>query len=196
MPVLLLWALLHLWVGWRIVPALPGVVVPAVVTAMLLASLLLVPMAFWGRRGGDRRTADRWSWAGMLAMGAFSPLIVLTLLRELGLPLARWAWPEASGALTTASATAVPLLSAAFVAWGVVGARRTAAVRDVVVPIAGLPAALQGFSIVQISDIHVGPTIKRPYVQAIVDAVNRLQPDAVAITGDQVDGRVQGLAED
>jgi predicted MPP superfamily phosphohydrolase len=41
----------------------------------------------------------------------------------------------------------------------------------------------------------VGPTIKRPYLQAIVDEVNRLQPDLVAITGDIVDGSVAELAE-
>ena len=46
---------------------------------------------------------------------------------------------------------------------------------DVEVPIDDLPAALDGFTIVQISDIHVGPTIKRRYVDAIVDAVNRLE---------------------
>ena len=43
--------------------------------------------------------------------------------------------------------------------------------RRVEVPIANLPASLHGFTIVQITDIHVGPTIKRNYLDAIVDAV-------------------------
>jgi predicted MPP superfamily phosphohydrolase len=63
------------------------------------------------------------------------------------------------------------------------------------VPIAGLPGDLHGFTIAQITDIHVGPTIKRPYVQAIVDAVNRLNADMVAVTGDLVDGSVAELAD-
>jgi predicted MPP superfamily phosphohydrolase len=84
----------------------------------------------------------------------------------------------------------------AFCAIGLFNARRTAAVREVEIAVAGLPRALQGFTIAQISDIHVGPTIKRPYVQAIVDAVNRLEADAVALTGDLVDGRVRDLAAD
>jgi hypothetical protein len=77
---------------------------------------------------------------------------------------------------------------------GFVNARRIAAVVQVDVPIKGLPAALHGFAIAQISDIHVGPTIKHGYLQAIVRAVNTLQVDMVAVTGDLVDGTVAELA--
>ncbi|HSB26059.1 MAG TPA: metallophosphoesterase, partial [Burkholderiaceae bacterium] len=92
------------------------------------------------------------------------------------------------------SAAAVPILGIGVTLVGLMNARRTAAVVSVDVPIDGLPEALHGFTIAQISDIHVGPTIKGPYVQRIVDAVNALQADAVAVTGDLVDGRVQDLA--
>src|SRR3546814_11157993 len=57
----------------------------------------------------------------------------------------------------------------------------------------GLPKSLRGFSIVQITDLHVGPTIKAGYVQAVVDAANRLRPDIIALTGDLVDGGVERL---
>ena len=63
-------------------------------------------------------------------------------------------------------------------------------------PIDGLPAALHGFTIAQISDLHVGPTVKAPYVRAMVERINTLNADAVAITGDLVDGRVRDLALD
>jgi predicted MPP superfamily phosphohydrolase len=73
-------------------------------------------------------------------------------------------------------------------------ARRVAPVVDVEVPLADLPKELEGFTIAQISDIHVGQTIKRDFVAAIVDRVNRLQADMIAITGDVVDGSVQDVA--
>jgi predicted MPP superfamily phosphohydrolase len=73
-------------------------------------------------------------------------------------------------------------------------ARRTAPVVDVEVPLANLPKELEGFTIAQISDIHVGQTIKRNFVDAIVDRVNRLQADMIAITGDVADGSVPDLA--
>jgi predicted MPP superfamily phosphohydrolase len=57
-----------------------------------------------------------------------------------------------------------------------------------------LPAELHGFSIAQITDVHVGATIRRSYVERIVDAVNALEPDMIALTGDFVDGPVRELA--
>ena len=62
------------------------------------------------------------------------------------------------------------------------------------VPLSNLPPALDGMTLVQLSDIHIGPTVGRQRVQAVVEQVNQLQPDLVVITGDLVDGSVQGLA--
>jgi hypothetical protein len=133
-------------------------------------------------------------------MGLFSSLFVLTAVRDVGLLLATGAamlWPAAvaPAALVVPSARAVAITAAVITLWGFANARRTARVVRVEVPIAGLPAALDGFTIAQVSDVHVGPTIKRPYVEAIVEAVNRLDVDLVAITGDLVDGSVRDLAD-
>lgn len=185
--------LLHLYIGWRIVPQLPGAVAGFAFAALLLASALLIPLGFFGRRAARREVADRWTWAGMLSLGLFSMLLVLTLLRD---ALLLVTLPLELPALTQHSAAAVPLLGLAAAVAGFASARRTPRVREVELPIEGLPAALQGFTIAQISDLHVGPTVKAAYVRAVVERVNGLQADAVAITGDLVDGRVRDLAHD
>lgn len=190
---ILLLALLHLYIGWRIAPQLPGPAASILFGATLVVSIALIPAAFLGRRARDRAAADRWTWAGMLTLGLFSMLLVATLLRDLLLLLA---WPFDWPALAAQTALAVPALASLATLWGLVEARRTARVRRIDIPVAGLPAALQGFTIAQITDIHVGPTVKAPYVRRIVDAVNRLNADAVALTGDLVDGRVSDLRED
>jgi len=52
---------------------------------------------------------------------------------------------------------------------------------------------VRGYRIVQISDVHVGPTIGEGFVRALVARINALSPDAVVITGDLVDGSVAEL---
>lgn len=195
-PVMLVSLLLHLLVGWRLVPALD--VSAPVLAAALTVSALLLPLGVWPRRLRPAwARAEVLTWLGLLCMGWFSSLAVLTLARDvlgllgwLGQWAGLWQWP-AHWAGTGAAVVAG--LSLAVTALGYWNARRTAAVVRVDVPIAGLPQALHGFTVAQISDIHVGPTIRRGYLQRIVDRVNALEADLVAITGDLVDGRVDEL---
>ena len=198
-PVLGLTALLNHYIALRLLPSLPGPVSSSLLGLALVALALAIPLGLAARRLARPPVADRLAWAGMLALGLFSSLFVFTLLRDLVLLLAALAaWIEpglAAPGLAALSAEAVPLLALLASLLGAFNARRTAQVVEVDVPIVGLPAALHGFTIAQISDIHVGPTIKAPYLQGIVDAVNRLQADMVAITGDLVDGSVKELAD-
>jgi hypothetical protein len=194
--VLALLAALHAYIGWRVIPDMPvGIGVQLACGLWLLASLVLIPIGLLSRRAdGHSAGAERAAWAGLIALGMFSSLFVLTLLRDMLLLAAAIAGFH-SGKLVADSALAVPLIAAAVTLVGFINARRVARVVHVDVPIDGLPEALHGFTIAQISDIHVGPTIKRDYLEAIVERVNALQADAVAVTGDLVDGRVHHLAE-
>lgn len=69
------------------------------------------------------------------------------------------------------------------------------AVKRVEVALERLPQSLHGTSIVQLTDVHIGPTIGRDFVEEIVQRTNALQPDVIAITGDLVDGSVEMLRE-
>jgi predicted MPP superfamily phosphohydrolase len=192
--------LLHAYVGWRLVPGLDSLAGAVALAVLLLVSALTLPYGLGARRGGAGRGAAALAWIGLVCMGLFSSLFVLTVVRDAGLLLAGAAsalWPGAvsPATLVTPSARAVAIAAGLVTLWGFANARRVARVVRVDVPIAGLPAPLDGFTIAQVSDIHVGPTIKRPYVEAIVDSVNRLDVDLVAVTGDLVDGSVRDLAE-
>jgi hypothetical protein len=54
---------------------------------------------------------------------------------------------------------------------------------------------MNGFTLVQLTDIHVGPTIGRAFIETIVARTNALNPDLIAITGDLVDGTVEELRD-
>lgn len=194
--------LLHAYVGLRIVPALADWPWAAGALVVLLAvSALLAPMGVFARRLRSQRVAQPLLWGGLLCIGLFSSLFVLNVLRDLVLLGATAVLAVAPGLidaheLALGSAVAVPLGALLITAFGLFNARRTASVVRVDISFPDLPPALEGFTIVQISDIHVGPTIRRPYVEAIVAAVNRLRADMVAVTGDLVDGSVAELGAD
>ncbi len=71
------------------------------------------------------------------------------------------------------------------------------AIRLIRVPLAlkKFPKSLGPYRIVQITDLHVGPTLGRNFVEEVVSRVNALKPDLIAITGDLVDGTVDQLKD-
>jgi predicted MPP superfamily phosphohydrolase len=68
-------------------------------------------------------------------------------------------------------------------------------IKELTVKLRGLPQALSGFKLVQISDVHVGPLLRKDWLAHVVTQIRAIAPDAVAITGDLVDGSVDELRE-
>jgi hypothetical protein len=189
-PFALILAVLHLYVGARLLqPFDPGVQVAG--GLVLAACFWLLPKGWRAREG-----KGRWSiLAPWITMGFFSWLLVLTLARDMSVALgAMVVAPETLDGWIAQSALGVMALTPLITMAGYLMARRTARVVEVTVPLADLPDGLEGFTIVQVSDVHVGPTIKRDFVEAIVARVNGLDADLVAITGDLVDGSVRELS--
>jgi predicted MPP superfamily phosphohydrolase len=187
--------LLHAYIGWRLLPALSlGLGGWTIGIVLLTISCVLLPLGLLARFIKRQPLADRLAWIGLLTMGLFSSLLVLTLLRDITLLITALLLPSLHNRLVEVSALLVPLLALAITVIGLINARRRARIVDVVIPIANLAPALHGFTIAQISDIHVGPPVKRDYLAAIVEAVNSLDADVIAVTGDLVDGSVAELA--
>ncbi|HWV14487.1 MAG TPA: metallophosphoesterase [Cellvibrio sp.] len=190
--------LLHIYIALRLLPALAAPLwLYFIALGWLIFSAAAIPLAMLARFFVKRQAlADALAWVGLSAMGFFSSLLVLTLLRDLLLPIAYLLVSEQTFAqLVVFSARAVVSLAGAATLIGFINVRRTPAIVHIDIPLAGLPPVLQNFTLVQISDVHIGPTIKGAYLQAIVDQVNSLNPDLVAITGDLVDGSVAQLRE-
>ncbi len=203
-----LWVLsvvVHAYVAVRLLPgvtASAGTPAGVLLGVLLLASAGLVPLALRRRRGKRTpeqiRRSDLLAWASLTLMGLFSSLFVLTLLRDVvelvlflaglvGAPKPSPHWHDLGASIVVGVALLLTLL-------GLYNARRPPRVKIVDVPLVDLPAALHGFKIAQISDMHIGPTIKRPAMKHVVSTINRLEVDAVAITGDLVDGNVFELS--
>jgi predicted MPP superfamily phosphohydrolase len=78
-------------------------------------------------------------------------------------------------------------------AWGLHNAFAAPEITEVPVRLPGLPKALDGYSIVQLTDIHVGSVIQEAFLKQLVEVANSAKPDAMVITGDLVDGTVARL---
>ena len=85
------------------------------------------------------------------------------------------------------------LVFATIMTLGYVGSRRLV-VRRRAIAIDGLPAALDGMRIVQISDLHVGPHTSRRFLARVARSIRDADPELIAITGDQVDDFPQDVA--
>ena len=194
----------HAYVALRLLPgvfAASGGVPGALLAALLLVSAGLVPLALRRRKGKrtpeEIRRSDMLAWASLTLMGLFSSLFVLNLLRDVAvvaLLLARLAGARVADHWLDLSASGVVVAALLVTLAGFYNARKAPRVKTVDIPLKDLPPALQGFRIAQISDMHIGPTIKRPAMKYVVAKINQLQVDVVAITGDLVDGNVYELS--
>jgi predicted MPP superfamily phosphohydrolase len=187
---------LHIYIGMRILPSILGGL-PVQMTGLLLLvlSYTLMSLSLAARSLWARPFADLIAAPGFFMAGFFSSLLILTLLRDVLLvPFVLLLSRPHLRTYESLSASIVLGLGMFVTLVGLIGARRRARIVNVDVPLKDLPAALHGFSIVQISDIHVGTTIHKAYVERIVKAVNALKPDLIAVTGDVVDGSVRELS--
>lgn len=158
--------------------------------ATFLALLFLVPLA-------NRLSGHRLDFLHALSWGIFafvSTFLVYLLLADLSQLLLRrmlslgptvgtWAWILAcGGALISLGIGAIQALS-------------PPRVQEVEVRIEHLAPGLEGFRIVQVSDLHLGPLVSRASVLRLRGQVEALSPDLVAFTGDLVDAEADGARE-
>ncbi|MEX1361775.1 MAG: metallophosphoesterase, partial [Nannocystaceae bacterium] len=200
----LLWVALHGYVGRRLIAdsglrtAWKRVAWGVVATLALLPPLTVVSL-----RTDLLGPSPALQWLGYLSMGLSSIVLVMLLtldalrlmrgglLRLRPTPTA----PDPSRRAFLGRAVNLGIVGGAgsVTGVGVVQARQLPDVQETEVPLKGLPPQAAGLRIVQISDVHVGPTIRGEYLAGVVDRVNALEPDIIAVTGDLIDGFVDQL---
>jgi hypothetical protein len=179
-------------------------------TVALILLALSIPATMWTHRAGVAAVSDRlawisFPWMALLAMTALA-LAVIDLGRVLGVlgREVRKVWrpaddapasPARRVALARLGGGAALAVAGGAVAVGVRNALGPHRVVDVPVTLPNLGRDLDGFTIVQITDLHAGLTIGRGYVADVVERAMALAPDLIAVTGDIVDGSVGRLRD-
>jgi predicted MPP superfamily phosphohydrolase len=163
------------------------VLVSGLIGAGILATLS-IPLVSLRRDSGKPGVLQRAIlWVAGGGMGLLSFALVFLLVRDLAsVVVTTDLRTEQVSLLILATSTALFLL-------GFVRAQYGVKLRRVAVPIENLPPELSGLKILQISDLHVGPTIRRPFVEKLMKMAADAAPDLVVFTGDFADGRVRDL---
>ncbi|HET9626690.1 MAG TPA: metallophosphoesterase [Kofleriaceae bacterium] len=176
-----------------------------IATAALILMFLAIPVTTTSRLYSRTLAADL-GWVAMPWM-AFAGLTFVGLVARDVVRVMLWAARKVRGHdvspqlsrrqfLTRVTGGAALAIGGTGVAVGMLEARGEHEVVDVEVTLAKLPRALDGFTIVQLTDLHVGMTIGRAFVERVVARTNALAPDLIALTGDLVDGKVDDLRHD
>ena len=79
------------------------------------------------------------------------------------------------------AAVATPFVAGAY---GLLYGRLNLETTEQKIHLARLPKAFDGFRIVQLSDIHIGPFMDEDQIRKFVRIANSLKPDLIALTGD------------
>lgn len=203
---LLITAGIHYYIWARLVrdlalPAWPH----RVLTALVVGLFLSVPVAIALGRGAAADSLrpimlGLWAWTGFMFL-----ILCLLLATDLGRLVTNLvaslgsdqppADPERRLTLSRILGGGVALVAGGMGLVAVRSGLSELVTREVRVTLSRLPRALDGTTIAQITDLHVGPTIRKEFVELVVERTNALAPDVIAITGDLVDGTVEELRD-
>ena len=115
-----------------------------------------------------------WLYSGAMILSAFGLLTVFFRFR--------------------AKLWVLPILAWGLAAWGLYNGVHAPDIREVELSYSDLPPSLDGYRIVQLSDLHCSSALRRWRTEAVVEKVNALKPDLICLTGDLADGQASRIA--
>ncbi|MFP2931567.1 metallophosphoesterase [Pyxidicoccus sp. 3LG] len=189
---------LHAYIAVRLFVS-PGLPPPwsAVGVAAVVLLFLSLPAGMMVSRREPTVGSRALQWTAFIWLGAFGIFLSAVVAADvIGLVLGWTGVVHDALALARGKSLAVVGVGLPAVVYAFITARGRAKVERVTVPVAGLAPGLHGMKVVQISDIHVGPTLDGRWLRRVVEQVNALKPDVVAVTGDLVDGTVDLLRDE
>jgi predicted MPP superfamily phosphohydrolase len=170
----------------------------AIYGAMAFGFSSLVLQGITRRRLG--LVASTLSWVAYIWLGFLFYLIIAAIAFELPSLFAAVALPRFTDAnflpLARLRALGIMITALVFSAVALRSGLCPPTLEKIEIVLDDWPVGLDGFRIVQISDVHIGPLLDREFSKSITARVNALVPDLVAVTGDLVDGSAKTLNEE
>ncbi|KNY10985.1 metallophosphoesterase [Achromobacter piechaudii] len=192
--------LISLYVIWRFVLPLSLSRPAKILLSLLLlgaAEHHLVTRNFFGSMASPEVPGTLLMVLGWL-FGALLLLAMLLLLRDVaGVVVYAFSRPRGRRLLAArAWGKGAAVLALMLSAIGVWQAVRVPDVKTLEIALPKLPPELDGFRLVQLTDLHASRLLEAPWMDAVVKKTNGLDPDLIVITGDLVDGTTDARAAD
>lgn len=165
----------------------------SVISSLATLTINTIPLLYMG----TDRILDQFAWwhrkliifpyAILMVASGFSGVLFLILWCTRAIRLGLWPRFEKTKrdflghAARTLTGTSIAVL-----AYGTYHENQALEISRVTLPYKGLHPDLQGFRIVQVTDIHAGPFISFDRVGEVVATANALKPDLIVLTGDYV----------
>ena len=180
-----IWLVFHLYVGWRLwtVPPFASPTGHRVLLISLAFLYVSYPLGRFLYHHDWTRLGTLLEYGGGVWMGTLvvllSTLGVVDLVTLFGLVLKPWVMPLRIGAIGIA-------LVLAFVAW--IGGYVRPRTVELEVELRNLPASADGLVVAHLTDLHLGALIGERRLRSVIEQIDDMKPDIIAVTGDLVDG--------
>ena len=203
----ILW-IIHGYVAWKVIPTLGLSTSHTIIGYILVFFLSILPILpiLLRYSGKETRIIDQISLFGYTSLGFFVLSFLILLFKDLFGHAINFAGylmqsedtiDDSKRDFLKKSLTLGAIgISGMGTAYGFYSSRKGPSIISQDIFIESLPDEFENFTIAQISDLHVGPTIKIDYVDDVLTKIGHANPDLIAVTGDLVDGSVKHLSKD
>ena len=205
--------IIHGYVGFKIIPAVGFSGYNNIIAWALLSFIAFLPIAPIGFRfmGVESKLIDKFSLLGYTSLGFFVITFIILIFKEmmifavLGLEKILPFFSKSTEIinddrrdfLQKSLSVGVLTITTPSAVYGFYEARKGPSIIEQKIKLGNkLPDSFNGMTIAQISDLHVGPTIKKGYVENVVAKISQVNPDMIVITGDLIDGSIKHLIND
>ncbi len=168
-----------------------GLMLPAMARTLLKLAFLAGASSFFISEILIRRTSSPLlrpvSEAGMIWLGVIAIALTVFVARDILSLLIRT--PDFRSRSTAVSCLVIALICV----FSIINVARGWTIRAITLHVPGLPTQLDGFSIVQLSDVHINSMTPPGTIEKLVSDTKQLSPDLIVITGDLIDADICGF---
>jgi uncharacterized protein len=201
---ILILATLWIYTTFKVIQVWPSHIIASIILVYCFFAVMMGWMFLYHAKPGliHKLWFRLFAWVGSFAMGLWATFILFSMVADIGFLIYillsyLHIVPDYSLAdLIVKTDLTIMFLSVLITLLGFIETLRGPKVKNVALSIPELPAELNNLKIAQLSDLHIGPTIRRSYIEKVVKRTNATHPDIIVVTGDLADAKAKSITNE